>query len=264
VLLLFGLFLEAYMHDFNLVYISLFFVFSLAFSAGPLGVLNLGQLKAAFLPSSRLFAKHVGHISLNIENQAKTSAWAIELFGKETSIYLGEIKAKGKRVVHLDYSPKKRGTFHYDGCYLQSKYPLATARLTLPIKESYEGIVYPEPKGLSLASFLAEEQSYFGEEKEFDGLQSYDGTQKLSSIHWPSLAKGQLAVKRFSKEIQSPNLVFDFLKAGRDDETRLSQLCLWVLTCEKQHLAFRIQLPKQRLDSRKEEIDDILKKLAKY
>ena len=217
-----------------------------------------------FLPCSRLFAKHVGHISLNIENQAKTSAWAIELFGKETSVYVGEIKAKGKRVVHLDYSPKKRGTFHYDGCYLQSKYPLATARLTLPMEERYEGIVYPEPKGLSLASFLAEEQNYFGEEKEFDGLQSYDGTQKLSSIHWPSLAKGQLAVKRFSKEIQSPNLVFDFLKAGRDDETRLSQLCLWVLACEKQHLAFRIQLPKQRLDSRKEEIDDILKKLAKY
>lgn len=263
-LLLFGLFLEAYMHDFNLVYITLFFVFSVAFSAGPLGVLNLGHLHAGFLPASRLFAKQTGHISLNIENQAKTSAWAIELYGEETSVDLGEIKAKSNTVVHLDYYAKKRGKFLYEGCYLQSKYPFATARLTLPIKAHYEGIVYPEPKGKSLASFLAEEQSYFGEEKEFDGLQRYDGTQKLSSIHWPSLAKGQLSAKRFSKEIQSPNLLFDFFKAGTDDEKRLSQLCLWVLTCEKQHLPFGIQLPKQRLDSRKEAIDDILRKLAEY
>lgn len=263
-MLLFGLFLEAYMHDFNLVYITLFFVFSVAFSAGPLGVLNLGQLKATFNPSSRLFARQQGAISLRIENPAKSSAWAIALYSEETSVEIGEIKAKSSMVVHLDYLPKKRGRFYFENCYLQSSYPFATARLTLPIQERYEGIIYPEPKGKSLASFLAQEQSYFGEDKEFDGLQSYDGTQKLSAIHWPSLAKGQLSVKRFSKEIQSPNLVFDFFKAGKDDETRLSQLCLWVLTCETQHLPFSIQLPKQRLDSRKEGIDDILGKLAQY
>ena len=60
VVLLFGLFLEAYMHDFNLVYITLFFVFSLAFSAGPIGILNLGHLKASYVRSGRMFAHQEG------------------------------------------------------------------------------------------------------------------------------------------------------------------------------------------------------------
>ena len=244
--------------------LPVFFAFSLAFSAGPLGVLNLGQLEANFLPSSRLFANVEGKIVINIHNAAKNTAWAIILHKEDTSVTLSPIKAKSSTLVHLAYIGQKRGTFVYDGAYLESRYPLSTARLTLDIKEKYEGLVYPEPKGKSLASFLSEEETYYGEEKEFDGLHVYDGTQKLSHIHWPSLAKGELAVKRFSKETQTPNLVFDFLKSGSHDEARLSQLCLWVLECEKRHLPFVIQLPRQRVDSRKESIDDILTKLAKY
>ncbi len=159
---------------------------------------------------------------------------------------------------------KKRGAFRYDGCYLESKYPLSTARLTLPIKTSYDAIAYPEPKGKSLEAFLNEEETYYGEEKEFDGLHAYDGSQKLSHIHWASVAKGEMSVKTFIKETHTPNLVFDFYKAGTDDEMRLSQLCLWVLECEKKHLPFTIKMPKRVLTSKKESIDEILSALATY
>ena len=146
VVFLFGLFLEAYMHDFNLVYITLFFVFSFVFSAGPLGVLNLGHLKSTFAPSARFFVADEGKISLNIANDSSTTSWAVTLYGKESSTVLESLAGEKSTILHLPYTPKTRGKFTYGDCYLESKYPLSTARLTLPIQEIYEGIAYPEPR----------------------------------------------------------------------------------------------------------------------
>lgn len=264
VILLFGLFMEAYMHDFNLVYITLFFVFSFAFSAGPIGVLNIGRLKSSFIPSGRLFANHEGKISLKIYNSATSTSWSITVHGEDAIVPIHYIKGESTSIINLPITPKQRGLFTYKNVFLESKYPLSTARLILPVNEIYEAIAYPEPKGMTLASFLNKEETHYGEQKEFDGLKEYDGSQKLSHIHWASVAKGELSVKTFTTETETPNLVFDFYKAGKEDEARLSQLTLWVLECEKKHLQFAIRLPHTYLSSVKESIDDILKTLARY
>lgn len=264
VALLFGLFLEAYMHDFNLVYITLFFVFSLAFSAGPIGILNLGHLKASYVRSGRLFVHKEGSISMEIDNYSTTTSWSVTLHHHDATAILDQLKGEASTILQLPITPDKRGIFTHKDCYLQSKYPLSTVRLVMKIHESYEGVVYPEPKGLSLHSFLQQEETYYGEEKEFDGLREYDGTQKLSHIHWASVAKGELLVKVFSKETQTPKLIFNFYTAAANDEARLSQLCLWVLACEKQNLPFMIQMPNKLLNSAKESIDVILETLARY
>jgi len=269
VILLFGLFLEAYMHDFNLVYITLFFVFAFAFTAGPMGVLNIGSIVTKFLKQGRFFAKEEGLIPLRLHNNAKTTAWAIDVFyineySLETSLPLEKIEVERSVTLQLPYVPAKRGFFSYKGCYLESKYPLSTARLTKTVEDEFQGLAYPQPKGRSLSSFLHEEESHYGEEKEFDGLRVYDGSQKLSHIHWASVVKGEISVKMFIKEHQTPQLLFHFTHAGSDDEARLSQLCLWALSCEKSHLSFEIQMPDKRLSTKRESIDEILSYLAKY
>jgi len=264
VVLLFGLFMEAYMHDFNLVYITLFFVFSLAFSAGPIGVLNIGRIEAVFLPAGRLFAGVEGSIPLRLKNPTQTSSWALKVHHDDTFVFVPQIKSNSATTIKLPFTPAKRGTFTFKGCSLESKYPLSTARLSKPIQNIYEGLAYPQPKGISLETFLNEQETYYGEEKEFDGLHKYDGSQKPTHIHWASVAKGEMAVKVFTKETQTPNLVFRFSDAGSDDESRLSQLCLWVLECEKKHLSFGLELPKQHFNSTKESIDEILEALGRY
>ena len=257
--------MEAYMHDFNLVYITLFFVFSFAFSAGPIGVLNLGNLKATFSKQGRIFASVDTTLRLKMSNPSNTTSWAIILHGQdETKTEIPFVKSENSVNVTLPYTAKKRGTFTYEGCYLESKYPLSTARLTKPIVDTYEGIVFPEPKGISLHSFISQQETHLGEEKEFDGLSSYDGTQKLSHLHWASVAKGEMAVKRFTKETKVKNLNFIFNNIKGDTETRLSQLTLWILECEKQRLQFDIVLPQRVLRSYKESIDEILEALARY
>ncbi len=265
VVMLFGLFMEAYMHDFNLVYITLFFVFSFAFSAGPLGVLNLGNLDAHFAKQGRFFVQKPSLLRLSIENKSTNTSWAILLYGEDgTSVEIPYIKGESTEHLALEYTPTKRGVFTYANCYLESKYPLSTARLTKPIDKTYTGIAYPEPKGISLEQFISIQETHIGEEKEFDGLSTYDGSQKISHLHWASIAKGEMSVKRFSKETEVANLVFIFNNMKGDTESRLSQLTLWVLACEKQRLPFIVELPKQRLSPQKESIDEILEALARY
>jgi uncharacterized protein (DUF58 family) len=256
--------MEAYMHDFNLVYITLFFVFSLAFSAGPIGVLNIGNLEAGFLRNPRLFAHQESEIPISITNNSKTTSWSVSIHNNDTTVPLAKLKGESLKTLHFPVAPDKRGKFTYGNFYFESKYPLSTARLTKNIAQNYEGFVYPEPKGKSLAAFLQEEEMHYGEEKEFDGLREYDGSQRLSHIHWASVAKGEMSVKVFTKETQTPKLLFDFHSAASNDEARLSQLCLWVLECEKQHLPFSIQMPYKKLNSAKESIDDILQTLSTY
>jgi len=264
VILLFGLFMEAYMHDFNLVYITLFFVFSLAFSAGPIGVLNLGNLEVNFIRSGRFFTQRDGTITLEIHNTSTTTSWAVSLHRNGQEVALPRLKGESFATLQLPFTPEKRGVFVVGDFYLQSRYPLSTVRFTRDIPAEYKGVAYPEPKGKSLRSFLQEKEAYYGEEKEFDGLREYDGSQRLSHIHWASVAKGDMAVKIFSKETQTPDLVFMFQTLEGNDEARLSQLCLWTLECEKQHLRFSIHMPHKQLSSAKESIDEILEYLAKY
>ncbi|MBT8343736.1 MAG: DUF58 domain-containing protein, partial [Sulfurovum sp.] len=218
----------------------------------------------SYVPSGRLFAHQEGKVSMLVSNPSSTTSWSITLHHEKSSIKLDQLRGETSTVLQLPIAPDKRGKFMHKDCYLESKYPLSTVRLVMKIKEVYEGIVYPEPKGLSLQSFLAPEETYYGEEKEFDGLRAYDGSQKLSHIHWASVAKGELSVKVFSKETRTPNLVFNFYHAAADDEARLSQLCLWVLESEKQNLPFMIQMPNKLLNSAKESIDVILETLARY
>ncbi len=264
VVLLFGLFLEAYMHNFNLVYIMLFFVFATAFSAGSFGLFNIGQLQAAFDHSERLYAGEKGRCFFRISNPAETAAWAIRLHCDKTVAQIPRIDPYAVVQALLWVTPEKRGRFQCDSCTLQSLFPLSTVRFVLSMEQCLDTIVYPRPSGEPLRSFLMRQKAHFGEEKDFDGLAAYSGSESLSRIHWPSVAKGEPAVKVFERERQTGRLEFDFYRSAKSDETRLSQLCLWVLECERTGQLFSVRMPHKTLQSDKAGIDAILEYLALY
>lgn len=264
VVLLVGLFLEAYMHNFNLVYITLFFVFSAAFAAGPTGIRNIGYLEPEFTGCDRLFAGREGACHFQIRNASAFGAWAVELHSALGSTLLPELPPHVNTRVKLPLTPEKRGVLDAGPCSLQSLFPLATVRFVLEIKAACALVVYPEPKGEPLRSYLLRQRAPFGDEMDFDGIAHYSGSESLSRIHWPSVAKGEIAVKTFEHETQSDTLRFEFYRCGKDDEARLSQLTLWTIECERSRQPFTIVMPHAVLDSRKESIDAILEHLARF
>jgi len=264
VVLLFGLFLEAYMHNFNLVYITLFFVFAVAFSAGSFGMLNIGLLHLRYERCSRLFANGEGELYFGVESRYNESSWGIKLVCDGTTHPLPPLSPHTTTTVKVPLTPPKRGYSLIEACHLESLFPIATVRFVLPLENECRPLVYPEPLGKPLATFIEEHTSTIGEERDFEGLATYSGAEPLSRIHWASVAKGEGQVKKFEKIMIDEQLAFDFWQAGEGDEERLSQLTLWVLECERQDRPFTIDMPHQRLDSTKEEIDAILAILATY
>ena len=264
VILLFGLFLEAYMHNFNLVYITLFFVFASAFSAGPLGVWNIGRLEGRFEQCERLFAGREGRCFFRIDNRAASASWGIELHCGDRHAQLPRIDGYASLSASIALEPPQRGRHVFGPCALQSLFPLSTVRFVVALEQSCESLVFPDPKGEPLQTFLLRRRARFGDEQDFDGLTRYSGAESASRIHWPSVAKGETAVKTFEHEIRTDRLVFDFFQCGPNDEARLSQLCLWALECEKAGLDFTVVLPGRTLESKKAGIDAILEHLALF
>lgn len=264
VLILFGLFLEAYMHNFNLVYIVLFFVFALAFFASPFGIYNMADLALAYQGSDRLFAKKGSTIYLALTNSKSTESYALKLECMGQSLFVPSLKAQSKEILALSYTPERRGKLEIGACSLESLFPLATIRFLLPLDLSAHRVVYPRPQGSSLETFLSRQKGRYGQESDFEGISPYTGDAPLGKIHWPSVAKGESALKKFAYEIPLEHLNFDFYQAGKNDEARLSQLTRWILECEAQKLDFQVQLPHENLNSKRMSIDEILEKLALY
>lgn len=264
VIMLFGLFFEAYMHNFNLVYITLFFVFAVAMSVTMPGVFNVGNLRAEFSRCSRLFAHQEGRCFFQLTNPSKTHSYALTIACDQSSTSVRRIASGATQSIALAITPQKRGRYRCEPCRIESLFPLSTVRFELPVEHPIETIVYPEPKGEPLRDFLMCQQAHFGEEQDFDGLKNYSGNEPISRIHWPSVAKGEPAVKQFMHERQTETLIFDFQRCASDDESRLSQLCLWVVECEQLNAPFEVRMPHKSLSSKKESIDAILETLALY
>lgn len=263
-ILLFGLFLEAYMHNFNLVYITLFFVFALAFTAGPVGTFNIARLRTLYEGTSRLFANEEGVLYIGIENPTRYPSWALWLESETVKTEIGNVGALSKKRAKIKVTPLKRGMWTLPEITMQSLFPLSTVRFVTKIDQHKEGVVYPAPAGESLQQFLNRQKAHFGEETDFDGIKVSQGQQLSSRIHWPSVAKGVEGVKHFIHERPVQVLRFEFQNAGKNDEARLSQLTKWVLECEKAALPFEVLMPGQLLQFPKESVDEILEHFAKY
>ncbi|MDD3591386.1 MAG: hypothetical protein PHO65_01980 [Sulfurovum sp.] len=264
VLLLFGLFLEAYMHNFNLVYIVLFFVFALAFVASPFGIYNMANLTLTLQGSERLFAQKRSAIYLSLKNDKSAESYALKLECMGQSLFVPVLKAQSGEILALSFSPERRGKMKIGICSLQSLFPLATIRFLLPLDLATHKVVYPRPQGSSLETFLSRRRGRYGLESDFEGISPHAGDAPIGKIHWPSVAKGESALKKFTHEIPLEHLNFDFYQAGKNDEARLSQLTRWILECEAQNLDFQVQMPHENLDSKRMSTDAILEKLALF
>jgi uncharacterized protein (DUF58 family) len=261
-----GLFMLAYMHNYNIVYLMMFFTFALAGASSMLGQLNLAELQLRFYHNDRMFANTRCRYLLKLRNPNPTRhSFAIELTTPHDRTTLDELPPNEEVNITLEITPEKRGELVLPDVRITTLFPLPHEILYKDFLIDQRVTVYPEPKGTPLSAFIAKKQAYTGEQDDFDGLRSYQEGDTLSLIHWPSVAKGaETMSKAFIYNDTQQEYLFDFLSAGDDDETRLSQLTLWVLECERRGHPCRVTLPGRSMDSEKEGYDAILDQLAHY
>ncbi len=228
ILLMVLFFIMGYVHNNNLAYITLFFIFSFSLIGMILGRVNI---KKAFysLPDIRIFAGD-----------------KVVLPFKKEGDFFAEIE---NEVIF-----EKRG-INKKEFLIKSSYPfkLAVFYKKIPVKV----LVYPALKGESLKT------AFFGkEENDFEGLKQYN-YEDMKYIHWPSLAKEDLQVKVFGGKKKGRELVFDYSKIPGNKEDKISQLAKWAYEAYEMGEEFKIILPDMEINS-KEGFDEVFKKLALY
>jgi uncharacterized protein (DUF58 family) len=265
VVIICGLFLQAYMHNFNIVYISLFFLVGFGVVSEFMGRSNLSRIEAKVLSVGRIFANRPSPYTLQLKNPFDAPLYAISVENGNSDDRLDRIAAHTTAIATLQALFEQRGAATLQATELVSFYPLPHLRFGKRFEHEREVIVYPEPKGESLRELLARNRSIAGERDDFDGVRRYESGDTASLIYWPSVAKGETVMsKQFILDEPSRKLRFEFASCEGDDEARLSQLTLWTLECEKAGLDFSIVMPSEVLDSQQRGIDAILETLARY
>jgi len=264
-IVLIGLFFQAYLHNFNIVYLALFFTFSLAMASCLMGRLNLYGLTISLLSHHRAFSKTPSTLKIVLKNPNSRIRYAISCSNRTDSQQVIRLEGNGTKVISLQTLYEKRGRADMGLVKLFSRFPLPQVSFFKEVEIAHSLTVYPEPKGSSLEEFLSKSSSLTGEQNDFEGLRRYEASDTLSLIYWPSVAKGgEIQSKQFDYVEKMRTLQFDFMTCAQTDELRLSQLCLWVLECEVKRINFAIKMPNQKLESKKLSTDEILEILGRY
>jgi uncharacterized protein (DUF58 family) len=248
------------MHNYNIVYIVLFFVFAVAGSSCIFGRLNLWGLNVEAIKGGELFADTPATLSFKVINSAKNDAYAIRF----ENVFIQSIPSGDFAVQSLQKTFRFRGYAAIDSLEFQSFFPFGHIRFSKKIDINERYLIYPKPSGVALKKAFAKELAYFGQLESFEDLKTYEAGESLSKIHWASVAKGELKSKKFSYKNEDDTLHFHFANAGNSTEKRLSQLTLWVIEATKLGFNYVVHLPKGTLESKKEAKDAILTALALY
>lgn len=265
ILIIVSLFLQAYMHNYNIVYIMMFFLVGVAGASSLYGIANIASVKIKLLSHERFFASTPSFYTLSIINDSSNSVYDITLKSPETTNHLKSINAQQSETLKFTSSFSKRGSAKLPNITLSSLFPLPHEIKYKEIDIQESVFVYANPKGASLFSVYNKDDSLNGEMHEFDGIRDFIQGENVSYIHWASLAKDEkLKSKTFLYEDEKKTLHFSYENLGGESEERLSQLTLWVLECEKHHLDFTLEINTKRLDSKEQTIDEILTTIASY
>lgn len=263
ILIFIGLFMQAYIHNYNIVYMALFFTFAFSIASYPLGRNNIRALEVKLLASERIFAKRESSYTLAIT--PTQDVYDITVVTPTQKVHVSNIKEATTHVVKIQHVYEKRGSTVLESVECQSQFPLPHQSFFKVFDMNKTFRVYPQPLGMSLEQYLSQSQTLFGDKSDFEGIKDYEHGERLSEVYWPSLAKGTgMMSKHFSHTNEDFTLEFDFIHSGKDDEARLSQLTLWVLECEQRSLEFTIAINQKILNSKKMSSDEILTYLSLY
>ena len=259
-----ALFMQAYIHNYNIVYLALFFTFAFSISSYAFGRNNIRALEVQLLSFGRVFANQESHYTLRLSS-SKQDLYDIKCISMQAQQHVQIIRTTSPAVLEFSHHHHHRGVALFESVQCESGFPLPHQVFYKVFDIDKKFVIYPEPKGISLEQFLAKDKTLHGETDDFEGIRSFEGSDKLSHIYWPSLAKGDtLMSKQFSYQQESELLHFDFMRCAHEDEARLSQLCLWVLECEQQSRHYSITMGHRVLESKKMGYDEVLTFLGKY
>jgi uncharacterized protein (DUF58 family) len=165
-----------------------------------------------------------------------------------TAAGMRSVAAKSSESVPVAVPVPQRGMSRIDQFELRTRYPFGWFHAWTYVQGSLTAYVAPSPHGNrtlpAVGGVGSVSRSEVRGDEDFAGLRAYEPGVPLKHMAWKVLARGgEAAVQSFtSLASQAEWLEWSSLE-GQDTETRLSQLCLWVLESEAAQRVFGLRIP---------------------
>ena len=162
-----------------------------------------------------------------------------------------DVPAQGTGVVHVAFSPGRRGLHRVPPLTAETRFPLGTFRVWTVWRPAAQVLVYPAPEvnppplppGEPLAG--GAQAARLRETGAFDGVRGYRRGDPLKQVVWKKFAKADELVSREQEQAQRYQLWLDLAQAGGHDlEHRLSRLTAWVLQADAMGASYGLRLPR--------------------
>jgi uncharacterized protein (DUF58 family) len=148
----------------------------------------------------------------------------------------------------LELPAPRRGIARHERFELRTRYPFGWFRAWTYVQSPLTVFVAPEPRGgRALPSATGGGSAGHSEQRgdeDFAGLRSYEPGVPLKHMAWKVLARGgEAAVRSYTAQAAQPEWLDWSALQGLDPETRLSQLCRWILDSEHDRHSYGLRLP---------------------
>ncbi|MFV8781941.1 DUF58 domain-containing protein [Microbulbifer sp. SA54] len=234
-------------------------VFALAFLlVGLLAIMpvhtfaNLAGLKLQLLDVEPVFAGDFGQAKIRLTKTGKRNHERIRLhWPPEEGVTVDvDDSVEGEGEVRISMPVVQRGRVKAPRVRVDSRFPLGVFQCWSWVDLDVEFLVYPQPKsagplpiGASVGEGEQQQQLAAGGD-DFIGLKTYRPGDSLRHVAWKQFAGGRDLNSKEYATGSDTRLWLDWdLLAGRDIETRLSNLCAWVLEAERAQLPYGLRLP---------------------
>ncbi|NJD30494.1 MAG: DUF58 domain-containing protein [Gammaproteobacteria bacterium] len=210
---------------------------------------TLSGLSLRLLATDPAFAGQDVRFEVLLENGSSAMRPRIEVSRNDEAPRTIDVPALGSAPAEVDVHAARRGRIPLDRFVVATRHPLGLFRAWAVVHPEYSAVAWPRPAerripppGVETDTGGAQDRAQ-GEE-DFAGLKPYQAGDSLRRIAWKAYARGQgLHTKQYAgTDVVSHVFDWDSLP-GLDTESRLSQLCRWVLDAHEHGEAFGLRLP---------------------
>lgn len=240
-------------------------------------IITSSKPKAVFAGQQALFPIQLDNrlgqerFSINLgQREPLKTPWRKKIRGQKISM---AIEASKQSTSFYPIQSRKRGTLSTGRLRISTSFPLGIFSAWSYFEPEYSCLVYPAPVGQKQlpVNTSHDDEVDFGTgpgTDDFAGFRKYRPGDPVSSIAWKAYAREQgLLVKQFSgKGSQTLILSWESVIHLSDIESRLSQLCYWVLLADKTSLHYGLEIPDIEIEPGHGEVHKqcCLEALARY
>jgi uncharacterized protein (DUF58 family) len=208
---------------------------------------NLLGLRVDVTTEVDAFAGREASFEFVLQNDSNVDRGDIEIRCL-TAAGICSVAARSSEPVLVDVPVPQRGVTRLAQFELRTRYPFGWFHAWTYVQGSLTAYVAPSPRGNrtlpSAGGSGAALRSEARGEEDFAGLRAYEPGVPLKHMAWKVLARGgEAAVRSYTSLAAQPEWLEWSSLPGQDTETRLSQLCLWVLESEAAQRIYGLRIP---------------------